>query len=248
VLSLPNATPTAAGVYTVEVSDVNGWSSASATLTVLVFPFVIENPHSYVAVVGDTVRFSVRAGGTEPLSFQWRSNSTRIGVFSLSPVYAITNVQTNHTANYTCILSNVVSGTVLSGIARLTVLADTDGDHAPDVWESANGFSSINANDAGLDTDNDGVTNLDEYRAGTDPNDVGDYFQVDTISRMGSALLTFRARSNRTYTVQYNLELSPTGWLSLTNVPFLPSNRVETVVDPSPAEGRVYRLVTPLAQ
>jgi archaellum component FlaG (FlaF/FlaG flagellin family) len=245
LLTLSNATPAAAGTYTVEVSDAGGWSLASATLTIWVVPFILEHPQSHVAVVGDTVTFRVKAVGTEPLAYRWRSNTTQLGVYSPSPVLTITNVKTNHAANYTVIVTNVASSTVLSRAGTLTVLADTDGDHAPDVWESANGFNPADANDIDGDADGDSMSNLAEYIAGTDPHDDQSYFKVDTISRVGSALLTFLARSNRTYTVQYNSELSPSGWSNLINVPFVTNSHVETVSDPSPAPGRLYRLVTP---
>ncbi|MEI6789034.1 MAG: LamG-like jellyroll fold domain-containing protein, partial [bacterium] len=43
-----------------------------------------------------------------------------------------------------------------------------DGDHLPDDWEMAN-FGSLDQVDSG-DPDHDGLTNLQEYRLGTDPN------------------------------------------------------------------------------
>lgn len=46
---------------------------------------------------------------------------------------------------------------------------DTDNDGIPDKWEQRYGFNSKNASDAKLDPDNDGLTNLEEYKAGTDP-------------------------------------------------------------------------------
>ena len=47
---------------------------------------------------------------------------------------------------------------------------DDDNDGIPDKWESRNGLNSKNETDAKLDLDGDGLTNLDEYKNGTDPN------------------------------------------------------------------------------
>jgi hypothetical protein len=49
-------------------------------------------------------------------------------------------------------------------------LNDTDSDGMPDTWETQNGFNPYDPTDANQDADHDGVTNLEEYRAGTDPN------------------------------------------------------------------------------
>jgi len=47
---------------------------------------------------------------------------------------------------------------------------DDDNDGMRDDWEEANNFDPKNNNDAGQDADNDGLTNLQEFEAGTDPN------------------------------------------------------------------------------
>jgi YD repeat-containing protein len=50
-------------------------------------------------------------------------------------------------------------------------MIDKDSDLMPDGWEARNGFSSDNPADAGEDvSDGDGLTNLQEYEHGTDPN------------------------------------------------------------------------------
>jgi hypothetical protein len=52
-------------------------------------------------------------------------------------------------------------------------VADTDDDNdtIPDIYEDANGLDSLDAADANEDDDADGYTNLEEYEAGTDPQD-----------------------------------------------------------------------------
>jgi len=47
--------------------------------------------------------------------------------------------------------------------------ADSDGDGMPDAWEIAHGLNP-KLNDAAKDPDHDGLTNLQEYAAGTDPH------------------------------------------------------------------------------
>ena len=46
---------------------------------------------------------------------------------------------------------------------------DTDHDGIADAWERAYGLSPTNPNDANLDFDGDGFTNIQEFNAGTDP-------------------------------------------------------------------------------
>lgn len=47
---------------------------------------------------------------------------------------------------------------------------DFDNDGMPDSWEMRNGLKYDLVTDASLDNDNDGISNLDEFNKGTDPN------------------------------------------------------------------------------
>ncbi|MFT5411743.1 MAG: hypothetical protein ACI9NC_004479 [Verrucomicrobiales bacterium] len=48
---------------------------------------------------------------------------------------------------------------------------DDDGDGMKNFWEGVNGFDKDDPNDAALDADADGLDNLGEFNAGTDPHD-----------------------------------------------------------------------------
>ncbi len=97
----------------------------------------------------------------------------------------------------------------------LTLGVDSDGDGLPDAWEEAiiamfgGTLAGITANG---DADGDGLTNLQEYLAGTLPFDPADGFRL-TVTRVqsGSATLEFMAVRGRTYAIQYSTDF--TNWL-----------------------------------
>ena len=64
---------------------------------------------------------------------------------------------------------------------------DTDGDGLADTWELQH-FGSLSANAAG-DPDGDGVNNLREFRAGTNPTDAALRFEVVEISKASNGAL-----------------------------------------------------------
>ncbi len=53
---------------------------------------------------------------------------------------------------------------------------DTDGDDIPDLWETTYGLAPANPADGGLDGDDDNQSNLAEYIADTNPNDIASLF------------------------------------------------------------------------
>ena len=96
-----------------------------------------------------------------------------------------------------------------------------------------------------MDSDHDGLTNAEEYLAGTDPLDPLSFLKVERIAATGVTEIQFSAVSNHTYTVQYTDALKRAPWFRLADYPAAPTNRVEAALDPVPKTQRYYRLATP---
>jgi hypothetical protein len=125
-------------------------------------------------------------------------------------------------------------------------IGDTDNDGLPDAWEVANGLV-VGVNDAGLDPDGDGMTNLQEYLAGTNPLDRGSVLRLEALADPAGVVLRFTAQAGKSYCLQFSDSLSPVFWQSSSNLgPFSVSQAVQ-IKDPSTTSGsqRWYRLTTP---
>ena len=128
------------------------------------------------------------------------------------------------------------------------LVADTDQDGIPNTVETGLGLNPLLAGDGNGDLDGDGMTNSDEYRAGTDPLDPASHLRVDLTTVPGQATVRFGAVSNKTYTVQFANSLPAPSWTGLAHVLAVSSNRVESFIDPAWTTSRVYRVVTPRQQ
>ena len=124
---------------------------------------------------------------------------------------------------------------------------DTDGDGMPDVYENQFplALNPNNPNDGTLDYDGDGMTNFQEYLAGTNPQSASSrLFLNGSFESPGRICLQFSAVSNVTYNFQSRVSLSTGVWLNLVSVPSAPSNRTITITNTA-TPMKFYRMVVP---
>ncbi len=105
------------------------------------------------------------------------------------------------------------SGDVFAG------MVDSDSDGIPDWWmlqyfEHPTGLAGDHSR-AEDDSDGDGMTNLEEYLAGTIPTDPTSVFriQVSFVAATNGVVLSWPASASRNYRVQYKSDLRESVWL-----------------------------------
>lgn len=211
---------------------------------------IISHPASQSVAVGESVTLSVAISGIlPPFTYEWQSDSGNVAT-NVSDMtndfltFNAPNVATTQT--YRVVIKNLPHSfnSVTSTVATVTVLSDSDGDGLPDQWETSHGLAIDNPSDAVFDNDSDGLTNAQEYKAGTHPANALSYLGAELNTTTGSATIQFNAISNKTYTVQYKDALSLPFWRRLGDFPARTDNRVETITG-STWTNRFYRVVTP---
>jgi len=250
-LLLTNVQLSASGGYSVIVSNpVGSVTSTVATLTVGYPVQITSQLQDQTVVQGDTVTLKVGVSGDGPIFYRWYREGGVIINFSngLSSVI-ITNVQMVNTGKYQVLITNLfLPAGIRSSNALLTVLADINTNHIADDWETRFGFSLSDPGVATADPDLDGMSNYQEFIAGTDPTNGLSYLHIDALGTVpGGAVLNFLAISNKTYTVFYRDALGSASWQPLTNLTqSAPTNRLITLTNGAPVLGqRYYRLATP---
>ncbi len=123
-LTLTNVQLLDSGGYSVVVTNFYGSAtSAVAQLTVNapVAPSIITQPQDQTNILPEaSATFSVVAGGSEPLSYQWYYNTNTLLTNATSSILFITGVQSANAGIYSVVVNNL-AGSVISSNAVLTV-------------------------------------------------------------------------------------------------------------------------------
>ncbi len=130
-----------------------------------------------------------------------------------------------------------------------TNLTDQDQDGIPDQEERLLGLDPTNPNDAALEADEDGASNLLEHQTGTNSQDPTSFFGVKLIEKTtdGRIKVIVPVYSKRAYSLLMKQELDEPEWTKVTDILSGESLDAEIQVVEVPTEGSqaLFQLVSP---
>jgi len=144
-------------------------------------PQILGQPQTQIVQPGELASFSGVMADARGLNYQWRFNGANLPG-STRDTLLLANVSALNEGPYTLVVANN-SGSVTSAPAML--LFDSDRDGLPDSWEIVSFGSITNQRSLG-DFDGDGLSNLDEFRDGTNPTNSAAFRPRLTLAAIGS--------------------------------------------------------------
>jgi pectin methylesterase-like acyl-CoA thioesterase len=134
-LVLNNVQYSQLGYYSVVVSNRAGTATTNMFLNVIVPPIITNEPANQVVNVGQSVSFSVLAGGVPNPWYQWKKNGVPISPAAnntaTNATFTISSAAGSDIANYSCMLTNqagqtnTTSASLVVNSVALTVTAES---------------------------------------------------------------------------------------------------------------------------
>jgi hypothetical protein len=101
-----------------------------------------------------------------------------------------------------------ISGTLIYRSLQLNPNQSVVGDGIPNWWKQQYGFDPFDPTVAGADPDHDGVNNLQEYLAGTNPTNAASHFTITSLALTnGNVRVYWSAVGGKSYVLQTNSDL-----------------------------------------
>jgi hypothetical protein len=245
------------GVYTNSNNNQAAPTLNSAVLSTATNPSGTDVAGSLTSTASSTFRiefFASPSGGDEGQFFIGSANVTTDAggsfLFNNSPAHPPVSLTSTVPAGYviTATATDPNENTSQFSSTQTVTTTDTDGDGIPDNWMNAH-FSHPTGqigdkSRATDDADGDGTTNLQEFKAGTDPKSATSRFRISSIvPNAGNYQIGFPSVLGKTYRLEYRDDLVTGNWTTLTDQIFGTGATIQ-INDPSAAglSKRFYRL------
>ncbi len=217
--NLENAPSITSAVVTTNTTVIGSLSSLSNTTLHLDF---YANPPSQFQAATYLGSKDVTTGAAGAVNF------TNTLASPIQPGHILTVAATDPAGN----TSSLSSGTTVTA-------TDSVGDGIPNAWRSAHfggsGTTTNSTSCAACDPDHDGLTNLQEFLAGTDPNNAASSLRIGVPTKNGSDIIvSFQSVAGIIYRVEMRNELNSASWQVLADQ-ILGTGGIIQVTDPGAA-------------
>ncbi len=180
-----------------------------------------------------TVHWGLSDGGTNPAAWLHTvpAGALSVGAFAVR----VDGLPPGVPLYYRCRAVNAQGEVWAHATTRFDTrsLIDGDGDGMADLWETTYfGASDSAEGAAAADGDHDGLTNLDEYQAGTNPTNAASVLALTALVALPDGLrLAWSSASNALYALSAKTNLSDALWHRLVSaLPATPPTNVHTVL------------------
>jgi len=119
-----------------------------------------------IATLDDGSTIDVTAGSTGTLYFSSSPSATSVDADGLVTLFSTEARSIGWLEFFNLIVTN---GSARDAIELRIIQEDADGDKVSDAWETEHGLNPSDPTDSDQDPDRDGLTNFEEFRTGTDP-------------------------------------------------------------------------------